>query len=150
MPGGAQLQNPGGAFGLTPDLESPDVFDQQLAAVSTILKGDLVALSSSAGWVIRCLTNTARGLIVGVALEACLTVGRPIKFATHGRVVTVNKYTAALTAGNIVTIDATTTGAVAVDASSTAVTQTKDLRSVLGVVIADASIAATTVQVWLY
>ncbi len=145
-----QLQNPTGAFGQTPSDEAADLFSSALAATTTITKGDLVALSTSAGYIIRCLTNTARGLIVGVAQETCLTAGRPVRFATKGRVVTVNKYTAALTAGNIVTIDATTTGAVAVDATSTAVTQAKDLRAVLGVVIADASAAATTVQVWLY
>jgi hypothetical protein len=148
--GDAQLQNPGSAFGLTPDIETPSVFDQALAAVSTITKGDLVALSSSAGYVIRALTGTSPALIVGVALETCLTTGRVIKFATKGRVVTVNKCTGALTAGNIVTIDATTTGGVNVNAASTAVTQIKDVRSVLGVVIADATAAATTVQVWLY
>lgn len=150
MPGGAVLQNPGAAYGLSVDLESPDTFDQQLAAVTTITKGDLVALSSSAGYIIRALTNTAPALIIGVALEACLTTGRPVKFAVKGRVVTVNKYTAALTAGNIVTIDATTTGAVAVQAATTAITQIKDIRNVLGVVIADATAAAATVQVWLY
>ena len=146
----AILQNPASAFGLTPDTEVPNTNDVALAAVTTIKKGDLVALSSSAGYIIRCLTNTSRKLIVGVALESCLTVGRPVKFATKGRVVTVNKYTAALTAGNIVTIDATTTGAVAVDATTTAVTQAKDLLAVLGVVIADVTAGASTVQVWLY
>lgn len=146
----AQLQNPAGAFGLAADIEQADVFAEALAAVTTITKGDLVALSSSAGYVIRALTTTGPALIIGVAQEACLTAGRPVKFATKGRVVTVNKYTAALTAGNIVTIDATTTGAVAVQAATTAITQIKDIRSVLGVVIADASAAATTVQVWLY
>lgn len=150
MPGGAPLQNPGGAYGLSVDIESPATYDQQLAAVSTITKGDLVALSSSAGYVIRALTNTAVGLIIGVALETCLTSGRSVKFACKGRVVSVNKCTGALTAGNIVTIDATTTGAVNVNAASTAVTQIKDVRNVLGVVIADATAAATTVQVWLY
>lgn len=150
MPGGAVLQNPAGVFGQAAAEETPDVFSEQLSAVTTITKGDLVALSSSAGYVIRALVNTAPALIIGVALEACLTAGRPVRFATKGRVVTVNKYTAALTAGNIVTIDATTTGAVAVQAATTAITQIKDIRSVLGVVIADASAAATTVQVWLY
>lgn len=146
----AILQNPGSAYGLTPDTEVPYAQDQALAAVTTITKGDLVALSSSAGYIIRCLVNTAPALIIGVALESCLTTGRPVRFATKGRVVTVNKYTAALTAGNIVTIDATTSGGVAVQAASTAVTQIKDVRSVLGVVIADVTAAATTVQVWLY
>lgn len=147
---GDTIVNPLAAFGLTDDTNVPNTYDTALAAVTTITKGDLVALSSSAGYVIRSLTNTAPALIVGVALEACLTAGRPIKFATKGRTVTVNKYTAALTAGNIVTIDATTTGAVAVQALTTAITQIKDLRAVLGVVIADASAAATTAQIWLY
>lgn len=150
MPGGGILENPGAAYGLSVDIEAPATFDQQLAAVTTITKGDLVALSSSAGYVIRALTNTAVGLIIGVALEACLTTGRPVKFACKGRVVTVNKCTGALTAGNIITIDATTTGAVNVNAASTAVTQIKDVRNVLGVVIKDATAGDAAVQCWLY
>jgi hypothetical protein len=150
---GGNLQNPAGAFGapvLTGfDPSNATAYGSMRAAVSTITAGDVVAYSSSVGYVIRALTNTAANLIAGVALEAATsTVGNPIMVATGGWV-KANKGTAAITAGNYVTAETTTTGAVAAVTQATAVTQVKDVQGLIGVCMVSATAGDTTCNVWL-
>lgn len=151
--GTPQLNNPAGAFG-APVLTGFDNSNVAAAvplraAVTTILAGDLVAYSSSAGYVIRALTNTAVGLIAGVALEgATSTVGNPIMIGVGGWV-KANKNTAAITAGNFVTLDTTTTGSVAAVTQAFAITQAKDIQGFVGVCMVSATAGDTTCNVWL-
>jgi len=152
MPG-PQIQNPTGAFGNPVisgfDQSKPSNACTMRAAVTTINAGDLVAYSSSAGYVIRCLTNTAVNLIAGVALEnAESTAGTAINVAIEGYCL-VNKGTAAITAGNYITCDTTTTGSCANVTAATAITQAKDIAGWAGVCMVSATAGDATVAVWL-
>lgn len=147
------LSNPAGAFGepiLTGfDNTNANAYGPMRQAVTTIVAGDAVAYSSSAGFVIRALTNTAVNLAAGIALEASTsTAGNPIMVATGGWV-KANKGTAAITAGNWVTFDTTTTGALAAVTQGFAVTQAKDIQGFVGVCMVSATAGDTTVNVWL-
>lgn len=151
--GSAQLNNPAGAFG-APVLTGFDNSNVASAvpmrqAVTTINAGDLVAYSSSAGYVIRALTDTAANLLAGVALESSTgTVGNPIMVGTGGWV-KANKGTAAITAGNFVTVSTTTTGAVKAVTSGFAITTAGDLAGLIGVCMVNATAGDSTVNVWL-
>lgn len=149
----ASLNNPAGAFGAPVlsgfDNSNASAVATMRAAVTTINAGDLVAYSSSAGYVIRALTDTAANLLCGIALEkATSTVGNPIMIGTGGWV-KANKGTAAITAGNFVTVETTTTGAIAAVTVATAVTQVKDIAGLVGVCMVSATAGDTTCNVWL-
>lgn len=149
---GPQIQNPTGAFGAPVlsgfDASKPGASTILRAAVTTITAGDLVAYSSSAGYVIRALTGTAVNLLCGVAMETVTSAGNAINIAIGGWVV-ANKGTAAITAGNYVTVDTTTTGAIAAVTDGKAVTLVSHIQGFVGVCMVNATAGDTTCNIWI-
>ncbi len=150
-----QLQNPTGAFGAaslsgyTGDDRVATV-ETFRAAVSTILRGDLVALSTSSGYVIRCLTNTGAALVVGIALAPSGAVGTDVPVVIYGPFYGANKdNTVAVTAADIVTRSAAVTGTVLSLVGTTAVTQLKDLGTTIGIVMANQTAGDTTADIFV-
>lgn len=140
----APVSNPAGAYGLTASAPATGV---NAVAANAISAGEVVALSTSPGYVIRNLVATTAGLQCGVALNTA-GAGKSVTVATGGWV-TVNKGTASLTAGNLVKADPTVSGAVGLASDATVVSQASNLNGIIGKVVADASAAATTVAIFL-
>lgn len=154
MPG-PQIQNSAGAFGAsalpgyTGDDLSPLVTEMR-AAVSTIVRGDIVALSTSSGYCIRCLTDTGQQLMVGIALAPQTTIGNPVPIVVYGPFIGANKdNTVAVTAANLVTRSAAVTATLLALAGSTAITQLKDTGLTIGIVQANAIATATTCDIFV-
>lgn len=151
MAGGAQITNPAGVWGETTQaLGQGDGIVSAVAATAITAK-TVVALSTTEANIVPAATNQATDSIVGIAIEAASS-GNPCLVCTSGPVYGVAKSTAA--ADNIaqfdrLTISSTTTAAVALLASTTAVTQIKDIGSVVGIAMAAATTGATTVDVWV-
>lgn len=151
-----QIQNIAQAFmgdvssGLVLGQDRPSLAQTFRAAVTTQAVGDLIALSSSAGYCIRCLTNTGQQLLVGVALEAPTTVGNPIDVIVYGPSFSTNKdNTVAVTAADLVTRSAAVTATVLSLAGSTAITQLKDTGLTIGVVWANQTAGDTTANIFV-
>lgn len=142
MPADAPVTNPAGAFGLA--ARGGQTVENVLCA-NSISAGELVALSTSPGYVIRNLVATGAGLQCGVALETGVA-GDAIAICTGGWVL-VNKGTAALTAGDLAKADPTVSGAVGAVTAATVVSQASNVRGFVGTVVADASAAATQAQI---
>lgn len=119
---------------------------QDVIAANSVSKNELVALSTSPGYVIRNLVATAAGIQFGVASFKDIASGAAGTVVVGGWT-TVKKGTAAITAGQIVGTDPTVSGAVGAVTAATAVTQAKDVRGFVGTAVADASAAATTVNI---
>lgn len=152
---GPQIQNAAQAFGeatmdgYTGDDRVALVTDMR-AAVTTIVRGDIVALSTSSGYCIRSLTDTGAQLLVGIALAGTTTAGNPIPIVVYGPFYGASKGTAsAVTAGDLVGRSATATAALAPIGQTTAVTQIKDVGLSIGLVMANASAAATTADIFV-
>lgn len=142
------LVNPGGAFGEAATSPQGTVVRPYLFT-TTCTGGNLVALSTSTGRVIACLTNTAQTRLLGVAINTTAAEGIGM-VVTGGPFFGVKKDTsAAVTAGDIVTRAATDTGGVVAIGSTTAVTQYKDINLGIGVVMANASAAAATCDIFV-
>lgn len=151
-----QIQNPHGAFGLAAldtydGTERSPVVENFRAAVTTIIQGDLVALSTSSGYVIRALTDTAAGLVIGVALhDGPSTVGNPVPVIIYGPAYGVRKdNTVAVTAGNLVVRSAAVTASALALAGTTAVTQLKDTGTTIGIVMASKTAGDTTCDLFV-
>lgn len=150
-----QISNPAGAFGETAlstytgdDLGA--LYVTMRAAVTTIVRGDLVALSTSSGYCIRALTNTGAQLLIGVAQESQDTTGDPIQVCIYGPFKGANKdNTVAVTAAYLVTRSAAVTATVLSLSQATAVTTLAALGTTIGIVMADASAAATTCDIFV-
>ncbi len=144
----ANLLNPGGAFGGAATIPQAN-HARPFVTAATVSKGQLVAMSSSTGVVILCLTNTAQRLLVGVAMENIASGGIGL-VCTYGMYYGAKKDTAsAVTAGDIVTRAATDTGGVAPLAGTTAVTQYKDTNLGMGIVWTNAAATATTCDIFV-
>lgn len=139
----ASIWNPGGVFGQTAEL--PKLGPWDVLAANTISAKELVALSTSPGYVIRNLVATSAGLQCGVALRGG-TAGKMISIVTGGWVV-VKKGTASLTAGDLVKADPTVSGAVGGVTAGFVISTAANARGLLGTVVADASAAATEVTI---
>lgn len=143
------ISNPLGAYGYALTDDGGKVLTVLKKAATTITKGNLVALSSSVGYVIKCLTDTAQKLIIGVAYEDIPANDAGI-IVTYGEVHGVLKDTSsAVTAGDVVTRAATDTAGVTPLAGTTAVTQYKDVGLGIGIVVANAAATATTCSVFV-
>lgn len=151
---GPQIQNAAQAFGeatmagYTGDDRVATVTDMR-AAVTTIVRGDIVALSTSSGYCIRALTDTGQQLLVGIALAGTTTAGNPIPIVIAGPFYTANKGTAAITAGDLVTRSATITAGAAAFGATTAVTQAKDLGLAVGIAMSTQTAGDSTVDVFV-
>lgn len=144
------ISNPGGAYGASGTSSARGAVTELYKLITAVSRGELVALSSTTGDLIRCLTNTAQRLVVGVAVED-IALGKTGLVCTLGPVFGVKKDTAsAVTAGDLVTRATTDTASVAPLGQTTAVTQVKDsIGIVCGVVLADAVATATSCDVYV-
>lgn len=147
-----QIQNPAGAFGLSTmstydGNDLPAVVNNMLAA-TTISRGDLVALGSTVGQVIKCLTDTGQQLLAGVSL-ADTAAGGVVPVVTSGPVLFCKKGTSSITAGDLVTRSATVTAGAISLAGTTAITQLKDTGLTVGIATATVSAAATSVSIFV-
>lgn len=136
------ISNPAAAWGETASNAGPTV---HCIAANSISQGEVVALSTSPGYVIRNLVATSAGLQMGVALRTA-TSGQGVAVQIGG-IATVLKGTASLTAFHIAGADPTVSGAVGDVSQATAVTQAKDVRGFIGTILADSTAGATTVLV---
>jgi hypothetical protein len=141
---GTQVTNPGGLLGVG---AQQSVKTDDVIASTTISATDVVAMSTSAGYGIRCLTNTAASLAIGVALNNA-PAGEICTIVTFG-VATTRKGTAAITAGNIVNRDATVTAGVKAAADAVTDGVTLGTAGFFGTALADASAAATTAVIYV-
>lgn len=150
MPTG-QISNQVGAFGLaTTTDDTSGVYITPVNGITnvTINAGDLVALSSVSGKVVRCLTNTSPNLIIGVAATSILPSATGVVIIS-GPAFNVSKDTAAaVTAGDNVTRSAAVTASV-LSAQTTAITQLKDVGQSIGTVMANATAAATVCDIFV-
>lgn len=150
---GPTIQNPAGAFGLA-SMSTYDGADLPAVTVATsmqtaVSRGEVVALGTTIGTGIRCLTGTAAGLAVGVALQDA-GIGKVCDVAVGGPVINVKKDTAgALTAGNKVQRSTAISGTVALLSGATVISSAADIGACLGIVVADASAAATSVSIYV-
>jgi hypothetical protein len=103
----SQITNPAGLLGQT---GTQSVKTDDLVMATAVSANEVVALSTSAGYGIRCLSDTAANIAIGVATETA-AIGEVCTVITYG-VATTKKGTAAITAGNIVNRDATVSGTV--------------------------------------
>lgn len=142
------IVNPGGAFGSAASNPQGAVVRPFLFATTTS-QGQLVALSTSTGVVIKSLTDTAQKLLVGVALSN-IAAGGIALVCTYGPCYGVKKDTAsAVTAGDVVTRAATDTAGAAPIGGTTAVTQYKDIALGIGIVMANAVATATVCDLFI-
>lgn len=141
---GSQITNPGGLLGVA---AQQSVKTDDVIASTTISATDVVALSTSAGYGIKCLTDTAANLAIGVALNSA-AAGQVCTVVTYG-VATTRKGTAAITAGNIVNRDATVTASV--KAATNAVTDGITLATAgfFGTALASQTAGDTTAVVYV-
>lgn len=149
--GTPQISNQLGAFGLgTTNDDTSGVLQVFVNGITntTINAGDLVALSTVSGKVVRCLTGTSPNLIVGVAAQAIPGSGNGLVI-TQGPAFNVNKDTAsAVTQGDNVTRSAAVTASV-LSVQTTAITQLKDLGQAVGVAMATAATALTVCDIFV-
>lgn len=147
--GSGSIDNPNAAFGQSAALQSSGTQVEEYLAKTTVSAGDVVALSSTSGAIIKCLTDTAQRLLVGIALEGIAASSTGL-VCSYGPVIGVKKDTAsAVTAGDAVTRAATDTAGVTPLAGTTAVTQYKDTNICIGVVMANAVATATTCDIFV-
>lgn len=147
MPG---LYNPAGVWGSTSEYNGQG-YTQPMVAATAITAKTIVALSTTAGQVVPCLTDMDKGAVLGVAMEG-VAAGQTVMVRILGPVFGVAKSTAA--ADNFaqfdrVTFSATTTAAAALLSDATAVTQAKDVGNSIGIVMAAATTGATTCNIFL-
>lgn len=138
------LDNPAAAFGLSAD------YPQQTfpaVAANTIAVGEVVAMSTSPGYVIRNLVATSAGLQCGTALNAA-TAGKAVEVVTGGWQL-VLKGTAAVTVGNVVKADPTVSGAVGNITNGLAITTVGDARGIIGTCVASATAGDATVAIFV-
>lgn len=150
-----QLQNPAQAFGVTSlggytgDDRWPLV-ETMRASVTTILRGDIVALSTSSGYVIRCLTNTSPQIMVGIACEAPAAVGQEIMVMVYGPFYGANKdNTVAVTAADILGRSAAVTGSLLSLTAGLVVTTYAGLLQGIGIAMASQTAGDTTVDIFV-
>lgn len=150
-----QIQNPQGAFGLAglstyhgDDLPAVIV---DMSAVTAISRGEVVAMGGTLpGNAIRCLTATAATIALGIAVSDAAIGTQVVPVIVQGPCNFAKKDTAAaLTAGNYVQRSGAVSGTVAVISAATAVSQASDTGKVIGIVVADASAAATSVALYV-
>jgi len=148
-----QLQNSAGAFGLSGlgTYTGDDRWEavETFIASTTITRGDIVALSTSSGYVIDCLTNTTENKMVGIA-AASATAGQEIPVVIAGPFYGAKKdNTVAVTAGDAVGRSAAVTASVLSISAATAVTQLKDTGRVIGVVMANQTAGDATADIFV-
>lgn len=119
-----------------------------VTAENAISAGNIVALGTATGAVIKCLSGTTASLVVGIAATTIATsgtglvcVGGPFYGATKG--------TAAVTAGGILKRDTAANGGVIEITAATVVTIATDIRGFIGKAMVSASAAATTCDIWV-
>ncbi len=145
----AQLHNSGGAFGQSATIPNGATLARPYLMATTVTAGNVVALSTSTGVGIACLTDTAQKRQLGVAIND-IAAGAVGLVCLYGPFYGAKKDTAsAVTAADIVTRAATDTGGVAPIAGTTAVTQYKDTGLGIGVVLADAVATATVCDIFV-
>lgn len=142
------LTNPAGAYGS--DTTAPQgTIVRPFLFTTTCTGGNLVALSTSTGRAIACLTNTAEKRLLGVLINTVAAEGVGM-VVTGGPFYGAKKDTAsAVTAGDVVTRAATDTGGCAPLAGTTAVTQYKDINLGIGIVMANATAASATCDIFV-
>lgn len=140
--------NPGGAFGGSANVPAAQIV-RPYKMITTVTGGNIVALSTSTGTGIACLTDTAQKRQLGIAVQNIAAGGVGL-VCIYGPFYGAKKDTAsAVTAGDIVTRAATDTGGVAPIGGTTAVTQYKDIGLGIGVVLADAVATATVCDIFV-
>lgn len=121
----------------------------EFRAATTITRGDIVALSTSTGYVIDCLTNTGQQLMVGIA-AATASSGTVVPVVIYGPFFGAKKdNTVAVTAADLVTRSAAVTAGVLSLAGSTAVTTLADTGKTIGIVMASQTAGDTTADIFV-
>lgn len=147
-----QIVNINGAFGYdtfpTASDGSKGAVLREFVFATTASAGELVSLSTDGYKIIRTLTNTAARLTVGVAVENVAAAASGL-VCLYGPAYGVKKEASAITAGDLVTVSASTTGGVVSLAQTTAITQLKDTAITIGVAMKSATAGDTTVSVFV-
>lgn len=142
----SRITNPSLAFGYSsPDY--PAGWEVNTFSTAAAVSASYVVALTTNGQVRHAAATVGGTPVVGVALDGA-TSGKTVRVACRGPVRVV-KDNSNFAVGDAVRLSATTDGIVALLGPTTAVTQAKDLRLTLGVVLSAATTGASTVDVFL-